>query len=95
MVYSDIIDATSEDGFLHNTGVQSKSYRWVSKSRVESVIGKTSPRLLDEIDFSILKDIPSYKKEIAKYKYELDILQNKYTELQNRVIELENKWKTR
>lgn len=91
--YGDIIDATPSDGFLHNTGVQSKSYRWVSKSRIESVMGKASSRLLDEIDISILKDIPSHKKDVVKYKSEIKELNNKNSELKNIINELEKEIK--
>ena len=92
--YGDIIDATSADGFIHNTGVQSKSYRWVSKSRIESIVGKASSRLLDEIDTSMLKDIPSYKKEVAKYKAEIKKLTDENNELKDKISGHDNEIKS-
>ena len=89
--YSDIIDATSADGFHHDTGVQSKSYRWVSKSRIESVMGKASSRLLDEIDNSMLKDVPMYKKNMAKKDADIKALKNDNEELNKEVLELKDK----
>lgn len=83
--YSDIIDATSNDGFFHNTGVQSKSYRWISKSRIVSVLGKASSDLLDKIDISILKDVPTYKKEISRYKSDIKKLETEKENLQNKI----------
>lgn len=69
--YHDIIDAHAKvDGFKHNTGIQINCFRWIHKNRVISKVGKTSPRILDEINSHMLKLIPTYKKEKAKFKAE-------------------------
>jgi mRNA-degrading endonuclease toxin of MazEF toxin-antitoxin module len=87
--FSDVIDANTSDGFYTNTGVQSKSYRWVSKSRIDSIVGKASSKLLDEIDESILKDVPTHKKLIHKYKCDIENLKNEKEELQNKIRKYE------
>lgn len=62
----DIIDATINDGFSCNTGIQIKHFRWISKNRVISSIGTASSRVLNLIDQELLKLIPSHKLEIHK-----------------------------
>ena len=64
--FPDIIDATIDDGFSCNTGIQIKHFRWISKNRVISSIGSVSSRILNLIDLEFLKLIPSYKLEIHK-----------------------------
>jgi len=65
----DIIDAYSgKDGFSQNTGIQIEATRWVNKNRVISSVGFTSPRVLDEINKYMLKQIPTYKIKRAKFK---------------------------
>jgi len=62
--FPEIIDATPSDGFSTNTGIQTRSLRWISKNRVLSVIGNTTSSILDKIDEELLKIIPSYQKKI-------------------------------
>lgn len=94
--YPEIIDATKEDGFQYNTGIQIENARWIHKNRVISVHNKVKNRVLDEIDYYLLNNIPSYKKEKAKFlkqEEENKILMNKISELENEIksfgIELE------
>lgn len=95
--YREIIDANAGiDGFAQNTGVQVEELRWINKNRVISKLGKTSSRILNEIDFRILKSIPSYRKELSKFNSESEQnkqLLDKNNELSNKIIELENKIK--
>ncbi len=60
--YPEIIDATPADGFSCNTGIQTKSFRWVSKNRVISILGTVSSIILDQIDNNMLQMIPTYNK---------------------------------
>lgn len=64
--YPEIIDATPQDGFLVNTGIQTNSIRWISKNRVISVIGKTTSDILNQIDAHLLKSIPLHKKQLIE-----------------------------
>lgn len=65
--HTGIIDATSADGFLRNTGIQSESFRWVSKNRVVSKTGnKVSPAVLDKLDQVLLSFAPSVKNQIKQ-----------------------------
>lgn len=76
--------------------MQVEELRWINKNRVISRLGKTSSRILTEIDFNILKSIPSYRKELSKFNAENEQnkqLLDKNNELSNKIIELENKIK--
>lgn len=65
--HSGVIDATSADGFLKNTGIQSESFRWVSKNRVVSKTGnKVSPTILDKLDNVLLSFAPSVVNQIRQ-----------------------------
>lgn len=65
--HTGIIDATSADGFLRNTGIQSESFRWVSKNRVVSKTGnKVSPAVLNKLDQVLLSFAPSVKNQIKQ-----------------------------
>ena len=65
--HTGIIDATSADGFIKNTGIQSENFRWVSKNRVVSKTGnKVSPAVLDKLDQVLLSFAPSVKNQIKQ-----------------------------
>lgn len=97
--YREIINAyapLNKDGFTQNTGIQIEDFRWVSKNRVISKVGKTSSRVLNEIDKRLLELIPTYKKKSVKFKGEskknID-LTNENNELKNKISSLENQIK--
>lgn len=69
--YPEIIDATSLDGFSCNTGIQTKSIRWVSKNRVLSKLGTVSSSILDKIDNQLLNLIPTHQKIIYQKNVEI------------------------
>lgn len=65
--YPEIIDATAADGFNRDTGIQSESFRWVSKNRVvSSTKKKVSAAILDQLDNVLLSFAPSIKLKIKK-----------------------------
>ena len=65
--HTGIIDATSAEGFIRNTGIQSESFRWVSKNRVVSKTGnKVSPVVLDKLDQVLLSFAPSIKNQMKQ-----------------------------
>lgn len=65
--HTGIIDATSSDGFLRNTGIQSESFRWVNKNRVVSNTGKkVGPVILDKLDQVLVSFAPSVKNQIKQ-----------------------------
>ena len=73
--YSDIIDATTADGFNRDTGIQSESFRWVSKNRVVSSTGKkVSPAILDQLDEVLLSFAPSVRLKIKKLEADINTL---------------------
>ena len=73
--YPDIIDATPADGFNHPTGIQSESFRWVSKNRVVSSTGKqVSATILDQLDNVLTSFAPSNKVKIAKLESDIQTL---------------------
>ena len=73
--YPDIIDATPADGFSRHTGIQSESFRWVSKNRVVSSTGKqVSATILDQLDSVLISFAPSNKKRIAKLEDDIKTL---------------------
>ena len=62
-----IIDATPQDGFIKNTGVQSENFRWVSKNRVVSNTGnKVSPAILNKLEGVLLSFSPATKNLIVQ-----------------------------
>lgn len=88
--YSDIINATPEDGFSRHTGIQSESFRWVSKNRVVSSTGKqVSARILDQLDAVLVSFAPSNKKRIRAMEEEIKTLRadKEALELRNRELE--------
>lgn len=100
--YREIIDAyANSDGFAMDTGIQVEEYRWINKNRVISKLGKTSSRVLNQIDKRLLDSIPTYKKELVKFKAETKensilleenrSLTSKITELQSEIEELNKK----
>lgn len=80
-----IIDATAADGFLMNTGIQTDSIRWVSKDRVCATFGTASSRVLDLVDASILKSIPTYSREMSQLNQLLNQLKAENEVLQNEI----------
>lgn len=73
--YPEIIDATTADGFSRDTGIQSESFRWVSKNRVVSSTGKiVSSAILDQLDGVLVSFAPSHKKKIAKLESDINDL---------------------
>lgn len=87
--HTGIIDATSLDGFIRNTGIQSENFRWVSKNRVVSKTGKkVSPAILDKLDTVLLSFAPSIKNQIkqkdaliANQKQQISVLQEQIKKL--------------
>lgn len=95
--FPEIIDATPNDGFSSNTGIQTRSLRWISKNRVLSVIGSTTSSILNRIDEELLKLIPShYKKlfekeaQLKKYEAENKFLKDYITSLEKKLEENNN-----
>ncbi len=92
--FPEIIDATPSDGFSYNTGIQTKSFRWISKTRVLFPMGSTSSRILNLIDKKLLSLIPSYQKEItlknskiSQLTNELELLKKSLNIAENNIIE--------
>lgn len=88
--YPDIIDATPADGFNAHTGIQSESFRWVSKNRIVSSTGKrVNPAILDRLDAVLVSFAPSNKKRIAKLEAENKTLreEKEALEAKNRKLE--------
>lgn len=81
--FPEIVDATTNDGFSINTGIQTNCIRWISKNRVISVIGTTSPHILNDIDSLILKSIPLHNKQMIEKENNLNTLKKEITELEN------------
>lgn len=73
--YRDIIDATTADGFNRDTGIQSESFRWVSKNRVVSSTGKkVSATILNQLDDVLLSFAPSAGLKIKKLEADVKTL---------------------
>lgn len=88
--FPDIIDATPTDGFSSNTGIQTRSLRWISKNRVVSTIGKVSSSVLDSIDNELLKLIPSHTKQLLEKEQELSEQKEEISTLYKRISSLED-----
>lgn len=96
-----VIDATPNDGFIKNTGIQSFNFRWVNKNRVVSKTGKkVSPRVLDQLDSVLLSFAPSVVNSIKQkdvmiesQKEQINTMQSTINELTSRINELSNKAK--
>lgn len=70
--YRDIIDAyAGVDGFSKNTGIQVEDYRWISKNRVISSLGRVNSNVLNKIDQHMLKRNPTHRKVSAQLKAEI------------------------
>ena len=89
--FPEIIDATPSDGFTCNTGIQTNSFRWVSKNRVISKLGVVSSNILDKIDTALLKLIPSYKRAILQKDSEIARLTAELTTLKDALQGAEEK----
>ncbi len=87
--FPDIIDATKNDGFSNNTGIQIESYRWVHKNRVISVVGRVSSGILDEIDKRILEMVPTYKLKVNQLNAQVKDLENKLQEANTKIAQLQ------
>ena len=87
--FPEIIDATPADGFSCNTGIQTKSFRWISKNRVISKLGQVSAPILDKIDNAILQLIPTYNKTIMQKDNEISQLQSDLSIANNSLSTLE------
>ena len=87
--FPEIIDATPNEGFATNTGIQTNSFRWISKNRVLSVIGTTSSTILDKIDEELLKTIPSYQKKLLEKDNLINKLEAENKSLSDYIISLE------
>lgn len=92
--HTGIIDATSADGFLRNTGIQSESFRWVSKNRVVSNTGnKVSPTVLDKLDQVLLSFAPSVKKQIKQKDILISDQKEQISSLQEQISSLQEQLK--
>ncbi len=88
--FPEIIDATPNEGFATNTGIQTNSFRWISKNRVLSVIGTTSSCILDKIDEKLLKLIPSHNKKLFEKEVQLQKSELENNSLKEFIVSLEN-----
>lgn len=86
--FPEIIDASPSDGFSTNTGIQTKSLRWISKNRVLSVIGNTSSAILDKIDEELLKLIPSHYKKLSEKEKQISTLEAENKSLNDYIASL-------
>ena len=92
--FKDIIDATTSDGFLRDTGIQSESFRWVSKNRVvSSSRNRVSARVLDELDKVFLSFAPSQKIELANRNSRISQLEQDLENTKQACAEAEEKVK--
>lgn len=89
--FPDVIDATINDGFSCNTGIQIKHFQWVSKNRVISSMGAASSRVLTLIDQELLKLIPSYKLEVLQKNSLIEQLQSQLDTAHSQIRVLEEK----
>jgi len=89
--FPEIIDATTNDGFSANTGIQTRSLRWISKNRVLSVIGSTTSSILDKIDEELLKLIPSHYKKISEKEVQIQKYETENKSLKDYIASLEKK----
>lgn len=88
--FPEIIDATPSDCFSCNTGIQTKSFRWVSKNRVISSIGFASSRILNLIDQKLLSLIPTYQKELILKNSKISQLTNELHTANESILNLQN-----
>lgn len=88
--YPEIIDATPQDGFTCNTGIQTKSIRWISKNRVLSKLGTVSSSILDKIDNQLLNLIPTHRKMLLQKDAEITQLKEKITALTESIHSLQS-----
>ena len=92
--YPEIIDATTADGFSRDTGIQSESFRWVSKNRVVSSTGKkVSASILDQLDNVLLSFAPSIKLKITKLEADVQTLTTDKESLEEENEDLKRKIK--
>ena len=92
--YPEIIDATTADGFSRDTGIQSESFRWVSKNRVVSSTGKkVSAPILDRMDNVLLSFAPSIKLRIKKLEEDVRSLSEDKASLEKENDDLKRKLK--
>lgn len=83
----EIIDVTVDDGFRHNSGVQSECFRWVDKTRVlYNTEHKTSDKVLKKLDNVLLSLAPTVKDEIRELKLEIEELKIELSELKEKDI---------
>ena len=87
--FPEIIDATTNDGFSANTGIQTRSLRWISKNRVLSVIGSTTSSILDKIDEELLKLIPSHYKKLSEKEVQIQKYETENKSLKDYIASLE------
>lgn len=92
--YPEIIDATTADGFNRDTGIQSESFRWVSKNRVVSSTGKkVSNSILDQLDNVLLSFAPSINLKITKLEADVQTLTADKESLEEKNNDLKEKIK--
>ena len=92
--YPDIIDATTADGFNRDTGIQSESFRWVSKNRVVSSTGKkVSATILNQLDEVLLSFAPSVRLKIKKLEADAKCLSEDKAALEEENEDLKEKIK--
>ena len=92
--YPDIIDATTADGFNRDTGIQSESFRWVSKNRVVSSTGKkVSATILNQLDEVLLSFAPSVRLKIKKLEADVKSLSEDKAALEEENQDLKEKIK--
>ena len=87
--FPEIVDATPDDGFSTNTGIQTRSLRWISKNRVLSIIGNTSSSTLDKIDEELLTIIPSHQKKLLEKENLINKLEAENKSLSEYISSLE------
>ena len=96
--YRDVIDATQQDGFTLNTGLQMYATKWVNKNRVMGRINRVSDRVLNEIDENLLHRIPRHHRIKSQLNGQIAHLQtdrqqaiDHAQQLQQQVSELQGK----
>lgn len=88
--FPEIIDATADDGFSTNTGIQTNSIRWISKNRVISVIGNTNSEVLDKIDALMLESIPLHTKKLLDKDKKISSLEKDKANLETEIRTLKS-----
>lgn len=84
-----VIDATTADGFLRDTGIQTECFRWISKNRVIShTRNKVTNAILEQIDKALLSLAPSIVLKIQNKDQIIASQQQQILNLQEQIVKL-------